>query len=199
MPQRPRNCRRKAFFLHAATEDFALGKAKEGVDPRARRPANIGFPWMPYPVAGEPVAGRRAGKLPGFRANCVSNYRGTRVGAQYRGDLKLGANGLLIFGARTERRSAATAQTATAVSTTRYIPGITANPTSNSIFALHQFNLGERLFVSAGGRLDGVAGRQSFATGRITSPNVRQPTRRNAISMLAAPRPTASNCRVTPC
>jgi vitamin B12 transporter len=94
--------------------------------------------------------------------------RGDRTGAEYQGDLRLGAFGLLTFGARVERE--------TGEGTTRNVfpfPTPTqrdfkASQDTRSAFLLYQQTLGERLHLSLGGRVDDVQDVDRFATGRAT-------------------------------
>ena len=98
--------------------------------------------------------------------NCRSGFVGSRYGAEYQGDLKLGPFGMLTFGARTETESAKTSEDPNP-NDGSFTP-IDAHQTTNSIFAQHQFTLGDRFDVSYGGRIDSVEGGQTFATGRAT-------------------------------
>ena len=100
--------------------------------------------------------------------DCRMNYRGARVGAEYQGDLKLGAYGLLIFGARSEQESAKTSEDWFGVTPFAH-PLIDKTQTTNSVFALHQFSVGERLHLSLGGRVDDVVGGETFPTWRATA------------------------------
>lgn len=100
--------------------------------------------------------------------DCRFNYRGTRVGAEYQGDLKLGAYGLLILGARSEQEGVKSSEDWFAATPVGH-PRIDKTQTTNSVFALHQVSLGERLHVSLGGRVDSVVGGQTFPTWRATA------------------------------
>ncbi len=96
-----------------------------------------------------------------------SRYLGEQRGLEYQGDLKLDQLGLLTFGTRFEREQAR-------ASTTTLLPfddfSITSNAqTTKSLFALHQITLGQRLHLSAGGRLDDVSSSGRFATWRATA------------------------------
>jgi vitamin B12 transporter len=99
--------------------------------------------------------------------NCRSGYVGARLGAEYQGDLKLGPYGSLVFGARTETETAATSQDPNP-NDGSFFP-INAQQTTNSVFALHKFSLGDRFDFTYGGRIDVVEGGQSFATWRTTA------------------------------
>ena len=98
--------------------------------------------------------------------DCRSGYRGSRRGAEYQGDLKLGLFGLVIFGARTETEFARTSQDPAPAGT---FTAINAQQTINSAFAQHRVTLGERLDLSLGGRIDVVSGGPTFATWRATA------------------------------
>jgi vitamin B12 transporter len=99
--------------------------------------------------------------------DCNTFYDGARFGAEYQGELSLGAWGTTIFGLRSERETAKTAEQYYPLPKPR-IRGIDVGQTTNSAFLLHQFALGERLDLSLGGRLDRVSGGDAFATGRAT-------------------------------
>jgi vitamin B12 transporter len=99
--------------------------------------------------------------------NCRSGFVGMRVGAEYQGDLKLGPYGLLIFGARTETETASTSQSPNP-NDGSFTP-ISAQQTTNSVFAQHQFTLWDRLDLTYGGRIDAVEGGQTFETWRTTA------------------------------
>ncbi len=101
-----------------------------------------------------------------FTSSCVSNFRGNRMGAEYQGDLKLGSYGLLVFGARTETETAKTSQDYPIAYPGPFFVNTSNRQTINSVFALHQFSLGERMDVSLGGRVDAVAGGRTFPTWR---------------------------------
>ncbi|WP_414475847.1 TonB-dependent receptor plug domain-containing protein [Microvirga sp. M2] len=96
-------------------------------------------------------------------------YQGGRLSAEYQGDLKLGALGLLTLGAKVEEE--------TLVSTTRNVlpfetptyNNVDASQTTRSLYALHQFSLIENLHLSLGGRVDAVEGGDTFGTWRATA------------------------------
>ena len=99
--------------------------------------------------------------------NCRSGYRGARTGAEYQGDLKLGALGGLTLGARSETESASTSQSPDPFDGS-FTP-IRARQTTNSLFAEHRLTLGDRLDVTLGGRIDAIEGAQTFETWRATA------------------------------
>ncbi|MBB4199336.1 vitamin B12 transporter, partial [Rhodoblastus sphagnicola] len=102
-----------------------------------------------------------------FSGNCKHGYEGGRYGAEYQGDLKLDAYGLLTFGAKTE--------TETLRMTSQDAPGgpdfatLSARQSTNSLFAQHQFTLLDRLDITYGGRIDSVGGVKTFDTWRVTA------------------------------
>jgi vitamin B12 transporter len=97
--------------------------------------------------------------------NCRSGYQGARYGAEYQGDLRLGAFGGLTFGARTETETASTSQSPNPDAS--FTP-IHAEQITNSLFAEHRLALGERLDLTLGGRIDAIEQGQTFATWRAT-------------------------------
>jgi vitamin B12 transporter len=97
-----------------------------------------------------------------------SRFEGARRGVEYQGDLKLGAFGTLIVGARHEREEGRFAALALAPVPTlghRY----RANRDTNSVFALHQLPVGERTDLSFGARLDKPDDTRAFFTWRVTA------------------------------
>ena len=71
--------------------------------------------------------------------NCRSGYQGARYGAEYQGDLKLGAFGALTFGARNETETASTSQSPNPDDGS-FTP-IRAQQITNSVFAEHRLAL----------------------------------------------------------
>ena len=98
--------------------------------------------------------------------NCRSGYLGARYGAEYQGDLKLGAFGGLVFGARTETETASTSQSPNPDNS--FTP-IHAQQTTNSVFAEHRLTLFDRLDLTVGGRIDAIEEGQTFETWRATA------------------------------
>jgi vitamin B12 transporter len=99
--------------------------------------------------------------------NCRSGYQGARTGAEYQGDLKLGAFGGLTLGARTETETASASQSPNPDDGS-FTP-IRARQTTNSVFAEHRLTLGDRLDLTLGGRIDAIEGGQTFETWRATA------------------------------
>lgn len=96
-------------------------------------------------------------------------YTGDRFAAEYQGDLKLGAFGLLTFGAKAERERLTSEE-----GNILPLPSPTretndASQTTRSLYAVHQFSLFENLHLSLGGRLDDVEDGDTFATWRATA------------------------------
>ncbi len=99
--------------------------------------------------------------------NCRNSYVGTRYGAEYQGDLKLGAFGGLVFGARTETETARTSQDPNP-NDGSFVP-VDAQQVTNSVFAEHRLTLFDRLDLTLGGRVDAIEGGQTFDTWRATA------------------------------
>ena len=99
--------------------------------------------------------------------NCRSGYQGARTGAEYQGDLKLGAFGALTLGARTETETASTSQSPNPDDGS-FTP-IRAQQTTNSVFAEHRLTLFDRLDLTLGGRVDAIESGQTFETWRATA------------------------------
>jgi vitamin B12 transporter len=104
-----------------------------------------------------------------FTSRCRTNYRGVRVGAEYQGDLKLGAFGLLTFGLRNETERAFFSHDLPLNLGAGHVSDFSGQQTTNSAFALYQFTLFDRLDVSVAGREDKVESGPSFLTGRATA------------------------------
>lgn len=98
--------------------------------------------------------------------NCALGYRGTRTGADYQGDLKLGAWGLLSFGLHRETETIATSQNPDLPGT--FTP-LEKSQSTNGVFAQQQMTLFEKLHVSFGGRIDAIEGGETFPTWRVTA------------------------------
>jgi vitamin B12 transporter len=102
-----------------------------------------------------------------YAFNCRSSFQGGRYGAEYQGDLKLGGWGQLTFGARNETETAQSGQSPNP-NDGSFVP-ISATQTTNSVFALQQFRLGERIDLSLGGRIDAIQQGETFETWRATA------------------------------
>ena len=97
-----------------------------------------------------------------------TGFTGLRKGLEYQGEIRLGAFGRLIVGARHEREEAHFFAAALAPT---LVPGNESNAsrTTNSIFALHQFRLGDRTDISVGSRIDRPSDTKTFMTWRVTA------------------------------
>jgi vitamin B12 transporter len=96
-----------------------------------------------------------------------TGFKGSRIGAEYQGDIKLGAFGTLIIGAKHEKEQAKfTSDALLPIAIKGY--SSSADRRTNSIFALHQFRLGERTDISIGGRVDKPNDTDAFLTWRGT-------------------------------
>jgi vitamin B12 transporter len=95
-------------------------------------------------------------------------YRGATRGLEYQGDLRLGPYGTLTFGAKLEEEQAKNVSQDLAPFASDRNLDLSASQTTRSVFASHQFSLGERLHLSLGGRIDDVKDVDTFATWRAT-------------------------------
>ncbi len=106
--------------------------------------------------------------LPVNTTETFSEFRGTRIGVEYQGDLKLDRYGVLTFGGRGEAEEAATYSTPV-----QPVPGsragtLKARQDTRSVFALYQLPIYDRLILTLGGRHDEVD-RVTFDTWRATA------------------------------
>ncbi|THD48322.1 MAG: TonB-dependent receptor, partial [Bradyrhizobium sp.] len=99
--------------------------------------------------------------------NCRNSYLGTRYGAEYQGDLKIGPFGSLVFGAKTETETASENEDPNP-NDGSFTP-ISAQQTTNSLYAEHRLTLFQRLDLTFGGRIDAVENGPSFDTWRATA------------------------------
>ncbi len=96
-------------------------------------------------------------------------YNGHRNGVEYQGDVNFGALGTFVYGAKVERENY--------LGTSRSIfpvSGLTrlddsASQVTDSIYAMHQISLFQRLHLSLGVRSDNVEAVKTFNTGRFTA------------------------------
>ncbi len=93
-------------------------------------------------------------------------YQGEREGAEYQGDLRLGAFGQLTLGARTERDKAEQGLGELYPVVTSQTTSVKARQTTNSAFGIWSKTIGENWNVSLGARLDDVSGADSIKGGR---------------------------------
>lgn len=96
-------------------------------------------------------------------------YIGTRVGAEYQGNLALDRFGSLIFGTRIEREAIESYSEFIAPFPTPRTKDVGKSQSTRSAFALWQVPLGERLDISLGGRIDDVVDTTIFRTWRATA------------------------------
>jgi vitamin B12 transporter len=87
----------------------------------------------------------------------ISDYTGDSVGAEYQATLKMGPLGSLVYGARTQHETAQTYTTAILPVRGFLTPAVAAAQDNKSLFALWSLPIGERLIVTAGGRVDDVS------------------------------------------
>ena len=92
-----------------------------------------------------------------------TKYRGTNVGFEYQGTLKLGVAGSLLGGLRLER------ETAHQKVSTSASPAFDGGQTLYAGYLLYQLPVNERLNLSFAGRYDGASRGDGFLTGRFTA------------------------------
>jgi vitamin B12 transporter len=98
----------------------------------------------------------------------VSRFVGTRTGAEYQGDLKLGGFGTFTYGTKVEREMADTFARGVLPVLTAEMRDVAAEQVTRSAFALIQSRMGD-LNVSLGGRIDNVIDVDTFRTWRATA------------------------------
>ncbi len=111
----------------------------------------------------------RTNTLPQNTTSTMTDYIGNSYGAEYQGNLKLGAFGSLIVGAKTQRETASTFGTNILPIPGPRTPQLSGAQDTNSGFALWQVPVGERLNLSFGGRIDDVVDVARFETWRTTA------------------------------
>jgi vitamin B12 transporter len=102
-----------------------------------------------------------------FRTNY--DYWGNRFGAEYQGKLRLDRFGTLILGARSEREVAGSFSENIGPFPGPRTKTFSGEQGTNSLFALWQLPVGERLMLSLGSRLDKVSDSKTFTTWRATA------------------------------
>ena len=107
--------------------------------------------------------------LPAETSTSVTDYTGNSVGAEYQSTLKMGWAGSLIYGARTQHETADISATLLPGKVISLPSGLSATQDTNSLFALWQLPIGERLTVTMGGRIDDVVNVSTFETWRTTA------------------------------
>ena len=111
----------------------------------------------------------RINKLPQNTTSTISDFIGNSTGAEYQGNLKLGALGSLIAGTRTQHETANTFSTNLRPNPGPRIALLGKAQDTNSVFALWQLPIGERLNITLGGRVDDVVDVARFETWRATA------------------------------
>ena len=97
------------------------------------------------------------------------DYRGSRYGAEYQGDLKLGQFGVTSFGLRHELERLDSWSEALPRGTGVRTKDNAEALNTSSAFILHQFQPAERIDLSLAGRVDHVDRAKTFFTGRATA------------------------------
>lgn len=111
----------------------------------------------------------KTNKLPLNTTSIVSGFVGNSTGAEYQGNLKLGPLGSLIVGSRTQHETANTYATNLLPKPGPTTALIGKAQDTNSVFALWQLPIGERLNITLGGRVDDVVDVARFETWRATA------------------------------
>ncbi|RYX96049.1 MAG: TonB-dependent receptor [Bradyrhizobiaceae bacterium] len=111
----------------------------------------------------------RTNMLPANTTSKISDYWGNSLAAEYQANLKLGAFGTLIYGAKTQSETAQTFSTNVLPIAGLMTPLLAKQQDTNSTFALWTVPIGERLNVSLGGRIDDVVNVARFETWRATA------------------------------
>ncbi len=111
----------------------------------------------------------RINKLPQNTTSTISDFIGNSTGAEYQGNLKLGSLGSLIAGTRTQHETADTYSTNLLPNPGPRIALLGKAQDTNSVFALWQLPIGERLNITLGGRVDDVVDVARFETWRATA------------------------------
>ncbi len=107
--------------------------------------------------------------LPKNTTSTVTDYSGNSVGAEYQSTLKMGWAGSLVYGARTQHETADVFLTKLLPTAVPRTPQVSATQDTNSLFALWQLPIGQRLNLTLGGRVDDVADVATFETWRATA------------------------------
>lgn len=107
--------------------------------------------------------------LPQNTTSVISNYVGDSLAAEYQATLKLGPLGSLVAGAKTQHETADTFTTSVLPIPGPRVPQVNGTQDINSLFALWQVPVGERLNFTLGGRVDDVVDVATFETWRATA------------------------------
>ena len=108
-------------------------------------------------------------KLPQNTTSILSDFVGNSAGAEYQGNLKIGPLGSLIVGSRTQHETADTNTTKLLPVPGPTTPQLAKAQDTNSVFALWQVPIGDRLNLTMGGRIDDVVNVARFETWRTTA------------------------------
>jgi vitamin B12 transporter len=111
----------------------------------------------------------RINMLPANTTRIITDFIGDRAGSEYQSTFKAGTFGSLIYGAKVEHEMADTYSTNVRPRPGGKIPTLGATQDTRSVFALWQLPIGERLDLTAGGRVDDVAQVQRFETWRTSA------------------------------
>ncbi|WP_068734333.1 TonB-dependent receptor plug domain-containing protein [Tardiphaga robiniae] len=111
----------------------------------------------------------RTNMLPQNTTANILDYNGDSLGAEYQANLKLGAFGSLIYGAKTQSETAKTYTTAILPIPAAITPALAKRQDTNSVFALWSVPVGERLNITLGSRVDDVVDVGRFETWRATA------------------------------
>ena len=111
----------------------------------------------------------KTNKLPANTTSIISDFIANSTAAEYQGNLKMGPLGSLIFGSRTQHETANTYATNVLPKPGPRRPQLAGTQDTNSVFALWQLPIGERLNISLGGRVDDVVDVARFETWRATA------------------------------
>jgi vitamin B12 transporter len=107
--------------------------------------------------------------LPANTRRAITDFIGDRVGSEYQSTFKMASLGALTYGSRLEHESAETYTTSILPRPSGKVPNVSASQDTRSVFALWNLPIGERLDLSAGGRVDDVVDVARFETWRTTA------------------------------
>jgi vitamin B12 transporter len=138
--------------------------------------------------------------LPANSTATSTDFRGNSFGAEYQGDLRMGAAGSLVYGARTQHETGDTFASTLLPTPTPRLSTLSATQDTNSVFALWKLPIGERFTVTMGGRADDVVNVGTFATWRTTAAyNITETgTKLRASAGTGAKAPTLYQLYATP-
>jgi vitamin B12 transporter len=107
--------------------------------------------------------------VPATNSRVITDFIGDRVGTEYQSTFKMGSLGALTYGAKAEHEMAETFTTDIQPTPKGKRPTLSATQDTRSVFALWHLPIGERLDLTAGGRVDDVAEVKRFETWRTTA------------------------------